>query len=222
MFAFLTALTLLVPLVGLAGVIWLVVWSRRRRRAMLRRRAAEVASVGWYPVPPHPWLLQIAANLYREGEPGEAYAGVYQGRGLCVLDYTYVTSNGKTQQTHTVNLIALTLPVALPPLTIRHESGLRRMFQGRDLELENQQFNDQFRVESPDDRYASAVMHPRMMECVLFNPGLEWQIAGSAFVSWSTGAFAVPDVLARLDAMTHVIDLIPPFVLRDYGQPTVS
>ncbi len=215
-------LSLLFPIVLFGGVAALIIWHVRRRQERLRQRAAQVASVGWYPVPPNPWLQQIAASLFREGEPGETYAGVYQGRGLCVLDYTYVTSNGKSQQTHTVNLVALTLPVALPPLTVMHESGLRRMFRGRDLELENQQFNDQFRVECLDDRYASAVMHPRMMECTLFNPGLEWQIAGSAFVSWSVDGFVVPDVLARLDAMTRLIDLIPPFVLRDYGQPTFS
>ncbi len=215
-------LSLLFPVVFIGAMTWLIVWSVRRRRARLRQRAAQVASVGWYPVPPSPWLAQIAANLFREGQPGETYAGVYQGRGLCVLDYTYVTSNGKSTQTHTVNLVALTLPVALPPLTVMHESGLRRMFRGSDLELENQLFNDQFRVECVDDRYGSAVMHPRMMECVLFNPGLEWQIAGNAFVSWSADGFAVPDVLARLDAMTRLIDLIPPFVLRDYGQQTFS
>lgn len=213
-------LSLLLPLLFLAGVLGLVVWTQRRRRARRLQRAAEIASVGWYPVPPSPWLLHVAANLFREGQPGEAYAGEYLGRGMCVLDYTYVTSNGKTQQTHTVNLVALTLPVGLPPLTVMHESGLRRMFRGRDLELENEQFNDRFRVECDDDRYGSALMHPRMMECVLVNPGLEWQIAGNAFVSWSAGGFAVPDVFARLDAMTRLIDLIPPFVLRDYGQPT--
>jgi hypothetical protein len=215
-------LSLLLPLAFLAGVTALIAWTVRRRRALRLQRAAQVASAGWYPVPPSPWLLQIAASLFREGEPGEAYAGVHLGRSLCVLDYTYVTSNGKTQQTHTVNLIALTLPVALPPLTVMHESGLRRVFRGRDLELENEQFNERFRVECVDDRYGSAVMHPRMMECVLFNPGLEWQIAGNAFISWSVGGFAVPDVFARLDAMTRLIDLIPPFVLRDYGQPTFS
>jgi hypothetical protein len=44
---------------------------------------------------------------------------------------------------------------------------------------------------------ASAVLHPRMMEWML----------------------TLPDVLARLEAMNGVIDRIPPFVLRDYGQP---
>jgi hypothetical protein len=213
-------LSLLLPLVLSAGVIGLVVWTKRRQRAFQLQRAGQVASVGWYPVPPNPWLLQVAGGLFPQGTPGnlgETYAGAYNGRGLCVLDYNYVVSNGKSQSTHTGNLVALTLPVALPPITVMRESGLRRMFRGHDLELENAQFNERFRVECADDRYGSAVMHPRMMECVLGNPGLEWQIAGNAFVSWSHGPFAVPDVFARLDAMAQLVDRIPPFVLQDYG-----
>ncbi|HZX07485.1 hypothetical protein [Kribbella sp.] len=210
----------LLPLLALiAGLVWLVVWTNRRGRAAAMRRLAQAQSAGWYPVPPNPWLAQVAANLFREGTPGQSFAGVYDGRGLCVLDYTYVTSNGKTTQTHRVNLVALPLPVALPPVTVMRENGLWRVFRGGDLELENEQFNEQFRVECLDDRYGSAVMHPRMMECQLRNPGLEWQIAGNAFVSWSRGSFAVPDVFARLQAMTELIDLLPPFVLRDYGGP---
>ncbi|WP_350281346.1 hypothetical protein [Kribbella sp. HUAS MG21] len=215
-------LVMVLPLAVFGGMAVLLVVLLRRRREALRQRAAHVASVGWYPVPPSPWLLQVAANLSKEGAPGESYAGEYRGRGMCVLDYTYVTSNGKTTQTHTVHLVAVTLPVALPPLTVMHESGLRRMFRGRDLELENDRFNEWFRVECDDDRYGSAVMHPRMMECVLHNPGLEWQIAGNAFVTWGTGGFAVPDVFARLEAMSRLVDLIPPFVLRDYGGPAFS
>jgi hypothetical protein len=217
----LAVLGLLIPLLLIAGVSWLVVWSVRRRRAAAMQRAAQVAAVGWIQVPPNPWLLQVAANLFpASGDPGMTYAGEFRGRGLCVFDYTYVTSNGKTQQRHTVHLVALSLPVSLPPFTLMHETGLRRAFMGRDLELENQAFNDRFRIECPDDRYASAVMHPRMMECVMHNPGLEWLIAGNAFVSWGHDGFEVPDVLARAEAMTQLIDLIPRFVLSDYGQPT--
>ncbi|TDW15682.1 hypothetical protein [Kribbella kalugense] len=221
MFAPFAVVSLLIPLVMLAGVAWLVVWTTRRRRAAALERAAQVAAVGWALVPPNPWLLQVAGNLFpASGDPGMTYAGEFRGRGLCVFDYTYVTNNGKSQQRHTVHVVALSLPVSLPPFTLMHESGLRRVFMGRDLELENQQFNDRFRIECHDDRYASAVMHPRMMECVQHNPGLEWQIAGNALVSWGRGSFAVPDVLARSEAMSQLIDLIPPFVLRDYGQPT--
>jgi hypothetical protein len=67
---------------------------------------------------------------------------------------------------------------------------------------------------------ASAVLHPRMMEWMMFNRGLEWQLAGNALVSWGHGSFVVRDVLARLKAMAGVIDRVPPYIFRDYGQPT--
>lgn len=204
----------------IGGLIWLVVWTNRRRRAWLRERAVAAAAVGWYPAPPNPWLVQVAENLYRSGRAEEMYVGEHRGRSLCILDYTYTTSNGKTTQTHHVHLVALNLPAALPPLNLQLDSGLRRALGGRDLELENQTFNDKFRITCADDRYASAVLHPRMMEWLLHNPGLEWEIAGNALVSWGHESFTIPDTLARLDAMSGVVDLIPSFVLRDYGQPT--
>jgi hypothetical protein len=54
---------------------------------------------------------------------------------------------------------------------------------------------------------------------MLHNPGLEWQLSGNALVTWGTGHFTIPDTVARLEVMARVIDLLPPFVLRDYGQP---
>lgn len=215
---------LLIPLVLMLlvlGLVALVLRNGRRRRALAQERAAQAAASGWYLVPPDPWLLQIAGSVFPAGgDVTEAWAGSYRGRGMYLFDYRYVTSNGKTQSTHHVHFVALHLPVALPPLMITRETGLRRMFHGRDLELENAAFNEQFRVDCDDDRYGSAVMHPRMMECVQYNPALEWLISGNAFVTWGVGGFHVPDVHARLEAMTRLIDLIPPFVLRDYGQPT--
>lgn len=211
---------LVVLVVGTAlvvgGTLWFIAFTKRRNEA-LRQRAHAMAQYGWYLAPANAWLAEVAAGLWTRGRPGEMFAGDYHGRGMCVLEYTYTTSNGKTTSTHLVHLVALNLPVALPPLTLTAESGITRMLAGRDFELESQAFNDQFRITCQDERFASAVLHPRMMEWMLYNPGLQWQLAGNAIVSFSAGGFSVPDVLARLEAMTGVIDRIPPFVLRDYG-----
>jgi hypothetical protein len=202
----------------LAALAVLISVLVRNRRDFLRRRAAEAAQFGWFPAPPNPWLMEITARLFRRGRPGEMFVGDFRGRGICVLEYTYTTSNGKTTTTHTVHLVALNLPSALPPLTLTKDSGLKRMFGGSDQELESDAFNKAFRISCGDDRYASAVLHPRMMEWMLFNRGLEWQVAGNALVSWGRGSFVVRDVLARLEAMAGVIDRIPPFIYRDYGR----
>jgi hypothetical protein len=211
--------------VFVAAIIGLVVWAAKRRKAFLHRRWHEMAQYGWQPVPPNPWLVEVVAKLYQRGKPGEMMAGDFRGRGMCALDYSYTTTTSSgadgqtTTTTHQVHAVALNLPVALPPITLSKESRTKRFFGGRDLELESQAFNDAFRIHCADDRYASAVLHPRMMEWMLFNPGLEWQVAGNALVSWGTGPFLIPDVVARLEAMSRLIELIPPFVLRDYGKP---
>ena len=211
-------LLLLIGLFG--GLVVLIVVVHQRRQAQLRQRAAAAAQLGWYPVPPNPWLAQVTENLFQHGQADEMFAGDFLGRGMCVLDYTYTTNDGQTEQQNPVHVVALNLPVALPPLTLSRESGVRRIFGRRDLELESEAFNDAFRIGCADDRYASAVLHPRMMEWMLFNPGLEWQFAGNALVSWGTGHFVIADLLPRLEAMSGVVDRIPLFVLRDYGQPT--
>ncbi|MFK4087057.1 hypothetical protein ACI2LF_23315 [Kribbella sp. NPDC020789] len=207
---------LVVSTVVIVAVVLGVIAYGKRRRAALQQRAQEMAGYGWYLAPANPWLAEVAAGIYTRGRPGEMFAGEYGGRGMCALDYFYTTSNGKTSQTHNVHLVALNLPSALPPLTVSHDSALKRAF-GNDIELESQAFNDAFRVSCPDQRFASAVLHPRMMEWMLATPGLEWQVAGNALVSWGYGGFTAPDVQARLAAMAGVAERIPPFVFRDYG-----
>jgi hypothetical protein len=209
--------------IPLVAVIALALHFAARRRDFLKARAYGAAQLGWYLAPPSPWLVEVAAGLFQRGKAGEMLTGAFRDRGVCVLDYSYTTtsSNGQGQTnstTHDCHLVALSLPVALPPLTLDAESKLARLAR-RDLELESKAFNDAFRITCADNRYASAVLHPRMMEWMLLNPGLRWQLAGNALVSWGDGLWTLPDVLARLEAMNGVIDRIPPFVLRDYGQP---
>jgi hypothetical protein len=209
---------LVVVSIPFVALIALALNFAARRRDFLKARAYGAAQLGWYPAPPNPWLVEVAARLFQRGRAGEMVTGGFRDRGVCVLDYSYKTGQGQTTSTNHCHLIALSLPVALPPLTLAPESTLARL-TGRDLELESKAFNDAFRITCTDNRYASAVLHPRMMEWMLVNPGLRWQLAGNTLVSWGAGLWTLPDVLARLEAMNGVIDRIPPFVLRDYGHP---
>ena len=215
----------IIAVLGFSAVIALAIWQSVKHRDFLKARGQAAMQLGWYPAPPNPWLIEVAAGIYQRGKPGEMFAGDFRGRGMCALDYSYTTtstgSDGQTTTTtHRVFMVALNLPVALPPLRLTMDSKFRRIFGGRDIELESKAFNDAFRINCADERYASAVLHPRMMEWMLHNPGLEWQLSGNALVTWGVGHFTIPDTLARLEVMARVIDLLPPFVLRDYGQPT--
>jgi hypothetical protein len=74
-------------------------------------------------------------------------------------------------------------------------------------------------VTCDDSAYASAVLTPPVREWLLRNPTLEWRLTGNTLISWGTGRFVIADVQARLEAMSRLVELIPPVVLRDYGQP---
>ncbi|MFB6726465.1 DUF3137 domain-containing protein [Kribbella sp. NPDC056345] len=193
----------------LVGGVAIIVVRRRRRRAAIRRRAAVMGSHGWALAPAEPSLVALAGRLTIRGRATQMFTGDFRGRELRVLDYEFTARRGPAP----VHLIALTLPVALPQLTVSKDSAL----PGRDFELESQSFNEQFRVQADDQRFASAVLQPRLMEWMLQNPDLRWHLAGNALVSWGYGEVAPTDILARLEAMAGVIDRIPPFVLTDYG-----
>src|SRR5689334_18429196 len=147
----------LLALAGFSAVIALAVWQARRRRAFLDARAQAAAQLGWYPAPPNPWLVDVAAGIYQRGRPGEMVAGDFRGRGMCALDYTYTTTTSSgpdgqtTTTTHHVFVVALNLPVALPRLRLTMDSKFRRFFGGRDIELESKAFNDAFRIDCADN-----------------------------------------------------------------------
>ncbi|GAA1669212.1 hypothetical protein GCM10009745_09600 [Kribbella yunnanensis] len=167
---------------------------------------------GWLVAPAEPWLVELAGRLTIKGRATQMFTGDFGGRGLRVLDYEFTARRGPAP----VHLIALSLPVGLPRLTVSRDSTLTRVL-GNDIELESQAFNDRFRVQADDQRFASAVLQPRLMEWMLQNPDLQWHLAGNALVSWGYGEVPVAEVLVRLEAMAGVIDRIPPFVLRDYA-----
>lgn len=197
--------------------IALIVYLVRKRRRTDRDQQLFLVQLGWVWVPPNPWLVAVAEEVFARGRPVAMAAGPYQGRDACVLDFQYTQSTGERVQTVECHLVAVNLPVALPPLVLSGQNRLVQLLAGRDLELENQAFNDRFRIDCYDDRYASAVLHPRVMELMLANDWLDWRINGNALVSWAYGRWTPADVVPRLEVLTHLAALIPNFVLRDYG-----
>ena len=197
----------LAVLILVGGVVVILV-RRRRHQAAIRRRASVMTSAGWSLAPAEPRLVALAGRLTVRGRATQLFTAEFRGRQAWVLDYEFTARRGPAP----VHLVALSLPTALPQLTVSKDSVLPG-----DIELESQLFNEQFRVQADDERFASAVLQPRLMEWMMQNPSLRWQIAEDVLVSWGYGEIAVTELPARLEAMAGVVDRIPPFVLRDYA-----
>lgn len=212
------ALVFVVPLVVIVALL------DRERRAFERRRVEALGRLGWRYMPPDPWIAELASIVFgASGKPMSMVAGEFDGRAVSVTDYEYSVNatdgqGNVSSNSQACHVVAIYLPAAMPWLRLTKESTVGRLRE-RDLQLESKAFNDAFRVETPDDRYASAMLHPRMMELMLANTWLDWQIAGPALISWNLGRWEGPETVARLSVLTRIADLIPPFVLRDYGHP---
>jgi len=188
-----------------------------RSEARLARDRAGAERYGWRPAADTDGML--AAAGYRcfghSGEVSQVLAGDYEGRPIRIAEFRYI-GRSKIPTTNVTHLIAIELPVRLPELVVSHQTVLDPTllsFAG-----ESGAFNRLYYVASPDHRYSSAVMHPRMMEWLLAHE-LDFRISGPLLVAYSPTPWTVRQTLATLPVLSGVAGLIPPFVLDDFGRP---
>ncbi|RMB61976.1 hypothetical protein [Tessaracoccus antarcticus] len=145
--------------------------------------------------------------------------GTFDGVPVFGFRYRYTVSSGKTSHTYPLLLAGIRFPgAAFPPMELIHEGDL--LFgRDKDLQFENQQFNETWNVTSPSARFAHDVLHPRAME-YLMGPMIPfkhlWFCGDVLFVSVSGDpAPTMADGLLRL--MTDFVDLLPSHLLREVG-----
>lgn len=189
-----------------------------RSEARLARNQAGADRYGWRPGVDTDGMLTAAGCrcFSRDGRLRRVLVGEYEGRQIRMAEFLYIVRSRYFPTTYVNHLVAIELPVHLPELVVSRqpvaEPGLLS-FEG-----ESGAFNRQYSVASPDHRYSSAMLHPRMMEWLLAHPELSFRIVGNLLVAYSPTPWTVPQTLATLPALNGVADLIPPFVLDDFGQ----
>jgi Protein of unknown function (DUF3137) len=124
-------------------------------------------------------------------------SGTHDGVPMRLFDYWYYdeTSDGRgnrTRQYHRFTCALATIPAACPRLQIGHENFLTRLgdhFGLRDVELEYDEFNRQFRVKCDDQKFAFSLLDGKMME---------WLLASTSFASVEVDG---PWVLVAVDKL---------------------
>ena len=98
-------------------------------------------------------------------------------------------------------------------------SVLAKAVGAQDLQFESHAFNRTFRIVADDPRTAHAVLHPRLMERLLDEPGrsTSWCIEHGWVIAWVDGRTRVAQILPMLDVVTAVRSSLPSFV----GTPLV-
>ncbi|ADG75858.1 hypothetical protein Cfla_2975 [Cellulomonas flavigena DSM 20109] len=146
----------------------------------------------------------------------------WQGRHAVSFTYTWVVGSGKNRQTKHAHVVALHLPARLPRLEVTPEglgAAVIKLVGGKDLQLELEEFNREYRVSSADERTAHAVLHPRLMERLLREDsrGLPWRLEGRWLLTWDRGRTDVDRIAARLMLLGAIADAVPRHVWQDHG-----
>jgi len=201
-----------------------------RAKAQLAREQAGAERYGWHPgADVDGQLLTAGRRIFApDGQLRRILVGEYQGRPVRMAEFVHTTRGRYLPTTWVNHLIAIELPVRLPDLAVGPdlvfgtepvvgdgatvEPGMER------VEVESEAFNRQFRAAAVDARYGSAVLHPRMMEWLLDQPPVNFRVCGSLVVAYAAKPWTVPRTLMVLPVLSGVADLIPPFVLADYGR----
>lgn len=146
--------------------------------------------------------------------------GTWDGRQALICDYQYKTTSGsgknRSTTTHRVSLSAVQLPVALPTLRVRPEGVFSRAWGAMtdsDIDLEWEEFNRDFVVESPDRAFATAVLHPRMMEHLVALGDIAFSLEGRDAYMCEPGSHVPENATSKLEVLDGILDRLPPHVL---------
>lgn len=154
---------------------------------------------------------------------GNVVWGTVRAHEICGFTYTYrVThTNGKTTSTSTYHwsVVTVALPAALPPVEVA-DDGLFDTLGLAGVQFESEAFNDRFRVSCDDARYASALVHTRMMELMLARQHGITRVRGDVVVNVEEREAEPDELAATWNYLIDLVELVPPFVIADYGQPT--
>jgi hypothetical protein len=221
-----------VVVIGL-GIVWSVV-SAKEREARRQRYAAFAAANGLAYVEEagdkvlferfDDSVLGMGGDKpFGRGHSRRAenvLTGTVRGHAVCGFTYTFkvTRSNGKTTTTSTYHwsVVTVALPTTLPPVEI-DDDGLFDGLGSGGVEFESAAFNDRFHVSCDDPRYASAFVHPRMMGLMMARQRGTTRVRGDVVVNVEERETEAAELAATWDYLIDLVELIPRFVIADYG-----
>lgn len=214
---------LLVVVVLAAAGYWS--YQKAKKRRELLAQFAKSNSWTWV-AQDDSWTGRFTGDPFGEGDHRRAknvLQGQFRGRSMVAFDYTYQTHSqtskgGQSTETHSFAFCALGLPASLPEVQLLPEGLLGRIGTAlgmQDIELESEDFNRRYRVLCRTPKLAYDVLPPRTMQALLSRPALHLRLAGTDAMCWEQGQHTPVQLLARLDALSALVEGIPEFVWND-------
>lgn len=214
---------LLVVAIGVLGIL-----SAKKRREAFQALAAQR---GWaYAERDDRWVDAFEGAPFGLGHNRRAdnvIQGRWSDRPFVAFDYVYYTTETSTdaeghtthrEVSHTYGVVAVDAGASFPALEVTPEGFFTRMIgrlTNRDIELESEDFNRAFTVTCPDRKFASDVLHPRMMEFLLAHREAAFRFDRRHVLVVRPGQADIPEIEARLTLADQLLDQVPEFVWRE-------
>jgi hypothetical protein len=210
----------------IGGVIYVVVQQGRvDRQERIAKLSSGAADYGWqYTEKDTSLIEEYLGEPFGKGHSKSAadvLRGTRRGREFVAFSYSYTESRGDNgSTTYSFTVAALSLPCATPMLQVGREGRAGKLldFVGRrDLQLESAEFNEAFRVDTDDERFAYTVLHPRLMRWLLDSPRADYtpfRFERGALLAWQKDAIEVPKAQWMVDYLSDVADQVPDFVWK--------
>lgn len=170
-----------------------VLGYRRAQAAKIAKARAMAARYGFDVDPGHKGPPAQKFDLFGRGDSRKVSFQFWRpGRQDSVFAYQYSTGSGKNRTTyhHTCALIAL--PFAAPHTKIGPEgfwSGIGKKLGIRDIEVESPGFNERYRVNGDDERFAVTMLDGRAIDWFMRDQGTH----GVRFEWWGSWLLCITD-----------------------------
>ncbi|APU17915.1 MULTISPECIES: hypothetical protein [Actinoalloteichus] len=208
------------------GIFLLGRYLQRRKRAEFQ---AWADAHGWsYRPRDDRWAGHFRAPLFHRGHRRGAHhvvEGSHRGRRLVVFEYFYVERQGSGKNRRNVTyrfaVASVFTPAPRPTLEVSREHVGHRLlgvFGVKDLQLESEEFNRAFRIQTEDDRFAYDILHPRTMEWMLGDErfkALPFRIDNGDLMSWRQGRLRPADIAPLATFVVDILERVPDYVWQN-------
>ncbi len=159
--------------------------ARKKRRELLERLAKRGWRVDDRPSGParDEAFAPFEGLSIRRGAKAvrASLVGEIDGTEVRVIEHRYTESSGNSSRTIRHIGVAIRCPPAWPDLRLAHENlgtKLISMLAGKDLQMENDEFNKRWRIKADDEDFAVLVLNPSVQSWLMRDDSSEiWSIA---------------------------------------------
>lgn len=147
-------------------------------------------------------------------------SGEYRGHAVTAFDYHYETHSTDSKGNrhthhHHFSFFILRLERAFPELTVSREgifSKIAQAFGYDDIDFESHEFSRKFCVRSKDKKFAYDVCNARMLEYLLANDDLNFEIENTALAIGFPRTLAPEQIEPNLQRLIQLRSLMPNYL----------